>query len=103
MNWLMMIPAPLRLWIALAGVALVLGVFGFIGYKIDKHGYDRCKDQHAVAAAEIKDKSRKEIITLDRKYDKIKNEIGEVEGADSLVGPRTELAIDRMPGSHHDE
>lgn len=97
------IPAPARIWVVLGLVVVVVVALGVAVYKIDKNGYDRCEANYAAAALELKNKSREEIIKSGKKYDKIKTEIAKVKGADDVVGPRVELAIDRMPGSPDSE
>lgn len=91
------VPAPVRIYVIIAGVLAVLGVLGFSVYKIQKWGYDRCENKYAGAIVEHRDASRKEILKADKQYEKIKTEILRIEGDNGIAGPRTEHAIDSMP------
>ena len=97
------IPDPAKIWVAVIGCALILVTIAGIVYKIDKGGYDRCEGKYSSAALELKDSARKEILELEKKYDKIKSEIVNVKGENAVCGPRVELAIDRMPGASGSE
>ena len=91
------VPAPAKIWVAVALAAIAVGGLGFMVWKIDRGGYNRCTAQYAAASVELKDKARKEILKAEKEYDNIKNELSQTRGADDPVGVRVELAIDRMP------
>lgn len=98
LKWLWaFVPAPAKIWVIVAGVALILGLLGFSVYKIQKWGYDRCETKHSNAVIDLKDSSRKEILKAEKHYDNIKTKIIKIEGDNGIAGPRTELAIDSMP------
>lgn len=91
------VPAPAKVWVAIVGVALVIGALAGIVWKIDQGGYKRCEGKYAGAALDLKDESRKDILKVEEKYDGVKNEIIRQQGPNDPVGPRVEFAIDRMP------
>lgn len=97
------IPAPAKAWVILGLVVTGLSLVGFMVYKIDKNGYDRCEAKYASASADQKDEARKEILKSEKQYDRIKTEIIQVQGDNAVCGPRVELAIDRMPGAPNGE
>lgn len=92
------VPEPAKVYVAIAGAVLVIGALAGIVWKIDHNGYKRCEGKYANAAVELKDESRKKILKVEEKYDGVKNQIIRQQGPNDPVGPRVELAIDRMPG-----
>jgi len=54
-----LIPTPVRIWVALAGVLVILGVLGFTIYKIQDWGYDRCERKYAQASSKATEESKK--------------------------------------------
>lgn len=91
------VPEPAKIYVAIGGVAVILGLLGFTVYKIQDWGYNRCEDKHNLASVELKDSSRKEILKAEKQYDNIKTKIIKIEGDNGIAGPRTSLAIDSMP------
>ncbi|MDB5490371.1 MAG: hypothetical protein JWO78_220 [Micavibrio sp.] len=76
---------------------IVSGATGYIAYRLDKRGYDRCETKYTAAAQAQKETSRTGIIQTEKKYDKIQNILARTLGPDDPVGLRVELSIDSMP------
>lgn len=90
------IPSPAKVWVMVGLAVAVMAIVGTVAYKIDRNGYNRCQEQHALASAEAKDVSRKKIIEAEKRYDKIKSEIAQIGGDDAVCGPRITHAIDSL-------
>lgn len=97
MKFLKLLPVTIRFWVYAGLVFSALGLLFVVYCKIEKIGHDRCEARHVAASIELKDKARKEIIEVERKYEKIETKIDQVEAPDDVVGYRTELAIDSLP------
>lgn len=91
------VPAPAKIWVLLGLIAAGGAAVGFVVYKIDERGYNRCQAAYTVAAAEHKEKARGEIIDSGKKYDELKKTIVRQVGPNDPVGPRVSTAIDSMP------
>lgn len=88
-----LVPLPAKPWILLAAIACA----GFLLYKLEERGYNRCKAEYASAELEHKEKARGEIVESGKVYEKIKTVIIHQAGPDDAVGPRVSAAIDSMP------
>lgn len=92
-----LIPEGAKVWVAGIGIVLILALFAGIIYKIEKRGYDRCEAKYSKAETDHKTEVRPKIVTTEKKYAKVKNEIIQKTGPNNLVGPRVQHAIDSMP------
>lgn len=90
------VPTPARIWVMVGLAVAVLALVGTVVYKIDKGGYDRCEAKHDLASAQAKDEARKKIIEAEKRYEKIKAELSQIQGDDPVCGPRVNHAIDRL-------
>ncbi len=91
------VPDSAKAYVIVVLVLAGIGGLGFAVYKIRQSGYDACEADHTAAVVEQKDESRGKIIESGKKYETIKAEIVRQAGPNDLAGPRTSLAIDRMP------
>lgn len=92
-----LVPAPAKIWVAIAGVLMALAAVGFMVWKIDAGGYNRCEAKYAAAALEHQTDARWKILKVEDKYDGVKEQIYRKAGPNDPVGPRVELAIDSLP------
>lgn len=98
MKWLLaLIPDQVKVWLILGLAAAVVGGVGYVLYKTDKTGYDRCEAEHKNAEAAAKDDARGKIIGSGKKYDETKKNVAKQIGPNDLVGPRVSTAIDSLP------
>lgn len=91
-----LVPGPAKLYVVMALAVVALGTVSVFVYKIDRGGFNRCENRHSAASAKLKEEARKEIIKTEKKFDKIKDEVGKISGNDDGAGPRVTLAIDGM-------
>ena len=92
------VPEPAKAWVVAIAIAAAIGAAGFVVYKIDANGYDRCEADHTAAENQAKDSSRADIVPSGKKYEAVKSDIIHVQGANAIAGPRVSLAIASMPG-----
>ena len=90
----MNLPANLIIYFEVSIIAL--GGAGYVYYKIDKAGFDRCDDGYKLASQKQKDASRIGIIKTEKEHAKINKAISRVEGDKNIPAPRVDIAIDSM-------
>lgn len=98
MNLTDLIPAKYMIYFYAACAAVLLGGFGFVYYKIDGAGYNRCEAKYEAAAATAQSNAQKQITELGKTYDAQKAKIYKQTGPDDPVGPRTRMALDGLRG-----
>lgn len=92
-----LIPAPLRIWAALALAAIVISTAWSVYASIERRGFDRCKAAYEAEANKQAEDARAEIIKTGDRYEKIKAEISGKSGGNLPVSPLISDAIDRLP------
>ena len=91
-----LVPEPARIYVVIATIIAAIGSLGFMVYKIDANGYDRCELEHKAAVAESKDKARPPIIDTGKAHDKIKAEVAKDPGNNDPAGARVSHALDSL-------
>lgn len=91
-----LIPPPLRVYAGIGTILTVLGVFGFVYYRIDRSGYERCETEHTAALQTAKDQAQANVIKVEREYEYRLKELQETPDNDIVVGPITSRVIDGL-------